>query len=155
MAQENTEVSTSDFSITLPTGWTYQTAEGPGELLKAFSEDSTYQYKISKVSIEPDQNSFDFLNHIEDVMFDLGYSENIADSTNRFKDSTKASNFNADDIALGVFAIEKDEQYLIQTVIIYHKENWIYMCVITYPSENYFEMAEEMKLLTSTFRLKD
>lgn len=153
--QDGFEINTIDFYIALPNSWTFQTSEAKTEILIAYSDDSTIQHKISKVAIEDHKNSLDYLNQIEVLLFDLGYSENIADSSNRFKDSTTAGSFNADDISLGVFGFIKKEEYFMQTIIIYHKENWLFVCTTINPTENYFQYAEDIKLITSSFRLKD
>jgi hypothetical protein len=148
-------VEDGDYSFTLPKGWTYQNSSINNGIGTAYFVDSSLYHRITKVDLEENETSLDYLNIIERFLYDLGYSENVVELSDRFGNSNDAQKFNADDFAYGVFGIEKEGEFFIRSVVIYRKGENAFLCVTFYPSLENSQFYSDWKILTSTFRLKD
>lgn len=144
------------YSVDLPDDFTYKVKKGDANSLVAYSQDSSLIFKAGKFElwgIYP--TSMDYLKHLEEVLFDSGYSENVVEPEMQFRDSLKASKFNADDMAYGIFGFEKDGEYFIESVCLYRKGRFIYMVTTAFPSAEFNQRSLELSVLTSSFKLKD
>lgn len=144
------------YSVDLPDDFTFEKRKDDAISLVAYSKDSSLIFKAGRLELMPIyQTSADYLKHLEELLFDIGYSENAVEPEFRSGDSLKASKFNADDIAYGVFGFTKENEYYIESGCLYRKGKYIYMATAIFPANKLNQMSKEIELLTSSFKLKD
>ncbi len=143
--------ATLGYTISIPDGWTHQTFESGELLLRATNEDGTAAYDVNMRKLVEGQTSYDYLLYLEGYMADAGYSENYVEADKRSFSGEDAAYCKADDLACGVYTKEKNGVNMIQSIILYRTELYVFMCIATYPADDAEKHADAMSVFNSTF----
>lgn len=145
-----------EYSLDLPNDFTFEKRKNEAVSLVAYSNDSSLIFKAGRIELLPIyKTSMDYLNHFDEVLFDLGYSENLVDPEARSSDSLQAAKSNADDIAYGIFEFTKENEYYMESVCLYRKGKFVYLLTAVFPSDEFNQRILEFQSMIGSFKLKE